>query len=377
MPALLRTPCPRHPQKTCRLQTHKPQVEALEDRLVPDATFVNALFHQYLGRDPGGDGRAYWDGQMEAGASRADVARGILRSPEGNGVEVQRLYQRMLGRPADEGAGWFWNVLQSGGSTKDAQVLLSSSDEFLQRAGGTNEKWLDAMYANLLGRAPDAADRDYWLGTMANGASRFDVAQAIRRSPEAATASAVGAYTRILGYAPDQGGKEWWTLPQLQGMSVEEMEAQIAGSAAAAAQLAQTGEFAGTNPDLFEGVPFSPDDSQVTPGFDVLGGIPVDPGFSDVPFGFDVLGGIPVDPADNTLPFGFDILGGEAFDPDVFELLPGFDSIGSQAVESNLFNFTPIPSRVRTTTQTTTSDSSSSNIRTAQFRPLTGTWYYI
>src|SRR5262249_47320121 len=76
----------------------KLEVEALENRVVMDAAFVNALFQQYLGRDPGDAGRAYWVGVQEQTGSPAAVASGIIHSAEAQDVELRQVYARLLGR---------------------------------------------------------------------------------------------------------------------------------------------------------------------------------------------------------------------------------------------------------------------------------------
>lgn len=62
-----------------------------------DAQFVSALYYEFLSRDPEPGGVPYHVSEMVFGASRTDVARHFLASPEGHNVTLARLYRDDLG----------------------------------------------------------------------------------------------------------------------------------------------------------------------------------------------------------------------------------------------------------------------------------------
>jgi hypothetical protein len=70
-----------------------------------------------------------------------------------------------------------------------AQGFLGSA-EFQARFGGAgtpNAAFVDQLYQNVLGRAGDAAGRDFWNGALNAGTSRADVLVAFSENAEALT----------------------------------------------------------------------------------------------------------------------------------------------------------------------------------------------
>ncbi|MDT1853295.1 DUF4214 domain-containing protein, partial [Acinetobacter baumannii] len=67
-------------------------------------------------------------------------------------------------------------------------------------AGVTDGVFVDALYRNVLQRAPDQGGKDFWLGALADGVGRADVLLAFSDSAEnvAQVAALIGngfAYT--------------------------------------------------------------------------------------------------------------------------------------------------------------------------------------
>jgi hypothetical protein len=70
--------------------------------------------------------------------------------------------------------------------------------------------WLVGLYADLLGRDPDAGGLAYWLGRLGAGESRTAVASGFLQSTEYCTAVITGLYEQLLGREPDPGGLANW-----------------------------------------------------------------------------------------------------------------------------------------------------------------------
>jgi|GEM_PF-1187221 len=62
-----------------------------------DVQFVSALYYGVLARDPDAGGLSYYLAALASGASRSDVVRRFLASPEGRVAAVARLYRNDLG----------------------------------------------------------------------------------------------------------------------------------------------------------------------------------------------------------------------------------------------------------------------------------------
>ncbi len=82
------------------------------------------------------------------------------------GGHTARLYQTLLGRPADlDGLGyWIHQQWDSGLDLTDAAYWMSQGVEFRLRYGWMDDAtYIDALYQNVLGRPADPGGKAYWL----------------------------------------------------------------------------------------------------------------------------------------------------------------------------------------------------------------------
>lgn len=208
--------------KTC------PDCLILDD---PNRRFVDAVYHQLLGRAPDPLGQAYWLGELRSGRPRTDTAGALLASDEFRGRVVQELFGSILGRPADAAGLEYWiAVLREGALYANIQSSLLGSPEFLGRVGGSRSRFLDSAYVFTLGRLPDPSGRNYWNQQMDRGLSRADVALVLATSPESRY-RLVDAYYRTFLHRPvdPEGGTYWALSMALQGMREEVVLAALVG----------------------------------------------------------------------------------------------------------------------------------------------------
>jgi hypothetical protein len=142
----------------------------------------NDLFRRTI--DP--VGMSFWDGQLEAGVSRASVVQQIESSPEFLGDQTKQLFQHYLGRTADSaGLTFFSSFLSSGNTLEQAATQIVSSPEYFNGKGkGNNTSWLASVFQDALGRAPDAAASSFFGNQLSGGASLATVAGEIFGSTE-------------------------------------------------------------------------------------------------------------------------------------------------------------------------------------------------
>jgi hypothetical protein len=93
------------------------------------------------------------------------VVNGIALSPEGLGIVVEGLYQKILGRPSDAtGKTNFVNFLKNGGSVEQAIVGMATSPEYANLSGNNTVTFVRSLYTKILGRAssgpPDVTDAE-------------------------------------------------------------------------------------------------------------------------------------------------------------------------------------------------------------------------
>ena len=177
--------------------------------------FVDQLYLTFLGRPADTAGRAHWSQQIDAGTvSAAEATRQFLESAEfANAVApVARLYYSAFDRIPDAAGLGFWIKSAQAGMPLDAIAdAFALSPEFAKVYGATrNPEFIDLIYQNALGHAPDAATKAHWVDQLAQGvASRADVLAAIATSAEMAAASGaaikvIAQYHGITGSAPTQ-----------------------------------------------------------------------------------------------------------------------------------------------------------------------------
>jgi hypothetical protein len=96
-----------------------------------DKLWVDAMYHDLLGRTPSPAEEGGWLQALANGESRADVAHGFATSSEREGIVVQDDYFRYLGRHAspDEVAGWV-NAFEHGYSNENVVAGFVGSDEY-------------------------------------------------------------------------------------------------------------------------------------------------------------------------------------------------------------------------------------------------------
>jgi hypothetical protein len=128
---------------------------------------VEQYYEQYLHRPADPAGLDFWTRVFtNGGQSEIQVQEGIIASQEfqtansSNTAYVTALYLDILGRPPDPAGLAFWQgQLQSGASRQQVALGILSSDEARLRL-------LDSYYLTLLHRPPDTPGEQFWLNRL-------------------------------------------------------------------------------------------------------------------------------------------------------------------------------------------------------------------
>jgi hypothetical protein len=170
----------------------RPTLEELEPRWVPanvgspNQNFIDQIYRDVLHRAPD-TGSTGWVVALDSGTDRGEVVDHILNTDEGLRNQVNDLYVRFLGRPADTGGLNAWvNYLRDGNSNLELAAQLIASQEYYQNAGGTDAGFLNAVYRDVLGRSIDLQEIDDRGDDFDDGFDdRVDIAESILQSSEA------------------------------------------------------------------------------------------------------------------------------------------------------------------------------------------------
>jgi subtilisin family serine protease len=125
-----------------------------------DASFVEGLFHDVLGRaaDPGS--LAAWTSLMQAGVNHGELVDAVLNSTERDALAVGRFYQQFLGRTdGTDAQHWAATVADGSLSLDDVAEIILGSTEFYNRANGPGASRGQSLDAIADG-GPPAAEPD-------------------------------------------------------------------------------------------------------------------------------------------------------------------------------------------------------------------------
>ena len=247
------------PQSSRCKRTTRPCLEALESRLVlsTSATIlplttspapfagggnavIEGLYHTILGRDADPAGLAYWDAQLQAGESAAQVAGQFFQSPEYTTDVVESYYTTYLGRAGDPAGVASWVAkLQAGASEEQVAAAFLASPEYSAKHV-TDGDFVQSLYENVLGRAGDPAGINSWTQALEAGTSRGAVVASFISSPESDQRAIDADYNDFLGRAGDTAGVNYWMAQVENGSkTLAEVAAQFAGSPEYATRASQ------------------------------------------------------------------------------------------------------------------------------------------
>jgi len=102
-------------------------------------------------------------------------------------AQIIRLYQAFFTRQPDQGGFTHWHekLFTERASLADIAESFVHSDEFVQSYGGLdNDQFVNLVYQNVLGRAPDSGGLAHWLATLDAGLERGELMVRFSESPE-------------------------------------------------------------------------------------------------------------------------------------------------------------------------------------------------
>ena len=139
--------------------------------------FVDQQFRDVSGRAPNAFELAHWRQQITTGATTpAGVVVGIVRADDyrESVPPIIRLYKAYFKRLPDKGGLTYWIGKRRSGTTLiRASNTFAASSEFTRTYGSLSDSaFVTLVYQNVLGRAPDAGGRSYWISKLRSGTSR-------------------------------------------------------------------------------------------------------------------------------------------------------------------------------------------------------------
>jgi hypothetical protein len=197
--------------------------------------FVNELYREYLGRPVDASALAFWTAELNAGVTRVTVASQLVAAADAGELRnqiIDHAFQTFLHRSADSGAlAFFGQLLATGGTTEQlTQIILSSTEYFDVRGGGTIDGFLGAVYQDLLDRPIDSATRSGFEQVMALGVTRTQVIATVMQSAEYDHVVVQQLFTTYLHRTADAGAQSAFSAQLAAGVSEVQVIGEILGS---------------------------------------------------------------------------------------------------------------------------------------------------
>jgi hypothetical protein len=197
-------------------------------RGTPNQRFVAELYEDLLHRAVDQAGLAHWSGLLDQGMPRQQVVSAILNSTEYRIIEVQAAYTHYLHRNADQqGQAAFVSMLQHGGTVEQVIAFVAGSREYYLHAGGTNDGFLKAIYADVLNRAADANGQAAFSKAMAAGLSPMAVVSIMVASQEYQQNLVRTYYMQYLDRPADSSGLNAFANQLQHGVLDEDVIAEV------------------------------------------------------------------------------------------------------------------------------------------------------
>lgn len=159
---------------TTTTTTTTPVTEPPSRDWTPFASAEDLTYRQFVDvlRTPGTwEDRRWWNDALNAGTTnRNALVFSLVRSSrsEERSASVVRLYLAYFDRAPDHAgmAHWF-RRMDAGDGIRTVSAAFARSAEFTSRYGSlSDDQFVRLVYANVLGRAPDAAGFSYWTGRL-------------------------------------------------------------------------------------------------------------------------------------------------------------------------------------------------------------------
>ena len=177
-----------------------------------EASFVNAVYADVLGRAPDPSGLATWTSVIRAGAPSYSVSDSILTSVEYRGNRIEAAYQGVLGRPSDPSGKQHWLAMTGGAGVAidDVELFFLQSDEFFNNLGQSNPAYIREIYQRFLGRSAADSEVAFWEPLVVSQ-GRSSVLRGIWNSYESGVRRIEAMYSHFLGRGLDPSGRDTWT----------------------------------------------------------------------------------------------------------------------------------------------------------------------
>ncbi len=200
-------------------------------RLVGPSPVVRAMYLDLLGRPAEPAAVRAGSLYLASGGSPVTLAALLVGTDEARAVLVTRAYRELLGRdPEPSALAGSVAALRGGLPLDELRLRIVGSPEYASRNGGTPARLVQALYRDLLGRAPSRLEQTTLARRLRSGGAA-SVARSILTGVEARNRQVTLLYARYLRRAPNPAELSTWVAQLRSGFPAEFVPIGLLGSA--------------------------------------------------------------------------------------------------------------------------------------------------
>lgn len=168
--------------------------------------WVALTYRTCLHREPDPAGLEHWLGRWgipDRQGAAMQIAGAICFSRESRAPTITDAFTWILGRApsAEDRAYWVERIPNRDGLRRVERHLFASAERYTA-SGGTDAAYVDDLYDRVLDRRATTEDRAYWTGRLASGEPRARTVDALIDTEEAARARIVRLAAAAVGRPP-------------------------------------------------------------------------------------------------------------------------------------------------------------------------------
>ncbi|WP_285107473.1 N-acetylmuramoyl-L-alanine amidase [Promicromonospora sp. MEB111] len=172
--------------------------------------FVQAMYQDYLGRAATATDIESWSYRVSVDGPGV-LADGMAKSDNYRKVRISQAFQATLGYTpsATQTANYLAMVKKKTRTIDQIEPYLMGTSTYYKHVGGTDAKYVTALYQHILHRPPTSDQLKHWMPRL-NTLGRAGVVNALWKNPQAVRYRVVATYQHYLGVAPTTAQADTW-----------------------------------------------------------------------------------------------------------------------------------------------------------------------
>ncbi|MFC6508422.1 peptidoglycan recognition protein [Promicromonospora citrea] len=187
-----------------------------------DRNIVQAIYQDFLGRPATEADIESWSYRVSVGGAGV-LADGMSKSDNYRKVRITQAFQATLGYTpsATQTANYLSQVKKKTRTIDQIEPFLMGTSTYYKHVGGTDTKYITALYRHMLQRTPTADQLNHWKPRLKT-LGRAGVVEALWNNPQSVRIRVAATYQHLLGTAPTKTQSDHWVARLTAGKGEDE-----------------------------------------------------------------------------------------------------------------------------------------------------------